>query len=392
MSDSHNHNETGKRGHSEQKVHGVVEGPCPKCEETIPEGTLACPHCGYQRSFDQKQYDMLMRCSEARDISEWNRWRNDHSLEIVRLESASLRSAKLQRASLSLANLQRADLSFANLQGTKLRRARLQGANLGGAQLQGTKLRRAQLQGANLWRANLQGANLLETNLQGANLLEANLQGTDLDQADLTDAVAWLAEVDGNTLVTRCRVDDRTDFTGVGVGSACMDPSIRARLEYNIRRLGWRRWYRENWLRQWILQWPVRLFWSLSDYGRSSVHIILWFIVLCGMFGLTYCHFPDLLQDSDGDLTSLVPRMRLLRSTYFSVVTMTTLGFGDIRANPKSPVGHIVLSIHVLLGYVLLGALITRFAMMFQGVTVPWDRPPRPKGRTSGQGGGTDVD
>jgi hypothetical protein len=58
-----------------------------------------------------------------------------------------------------------------------------------------------------------------------------------------------------------------------------------------------------------------------------------------------------------------------LRSIYFSVVTMTTLGFGDMYANPKNywfgAWGHLLLIIQVILGYVLLGALVTRFAVLF---------------------------
>jgi len=44
---------------------------------------------------------------------------------------------------------------------------------------------------------------------------------------------------------------------------------------------------------------------------------------------------------------------------------MTTLGFGDMYANAQSIWGHILLSLQVILGYVLLGALVTRFAVLF---------------------------
>ena len=57
--------------------------------------------------------------------------------------------------------------------------------------------------------------------------------------------------------------------------------------------------------------------------------------------------------------------LSFIRSCYFSVVTMTTLGFGDMYAMPDSKWGHILLIIHVILGYVLLGALVTRFAILF---------------------------
>ena len=55
----------------------------------------------------------------------------------------------------------------------------------------------------------------------------------------------------------------------------------------------------------------------------------------------------------------------LWHALYFSVVTMTTLGFGDIAANPESWVGQGLLMLQVILGYVLLGAIVTRFAIMF---------------------------
>jgi len=60
------------------------------------------------------------------------------------------------------------------------------------------------------------------------------------------------------------------------------------------------------------------------------------------------------------DLIQLV-----FRVIYFSVVTMTTLGFGDMYANPQSYLGHALLVFQVLLGYVLLGALITRLSILF---------------------------
>ena len=44
---------------------------------------------------------------------------------------------------------------------------------------------------------------------------------------------------------------------------------------------------------------------------------------------------------------------------------MTTLGFGDIAANPDSWQGQLLLMAQVILGYVLLGTLVTRFAVLF---------------------------
>ena len=48
---------------------------------------------------------------------------------------------------------------------------------------------------------------------------------------------------------------------------------------------------------------------------------------------------------------------------YFSIVTFTTLGFGDIT--PTNRAGEIWLVLEVLLGYVMLGGLIAIFANKF---------------------------
>lgn len=41
------------------------------------------------------------------------------------------------------------------------------------------------------------------------------------------------------------------------------------------------------------------------------------------------------------------------------------VGFGDMHANALSIPGHVLLTLQVLLGYMLLGALVTRFAVLF---------------------------
>jgi len=44
---------------------------------------------------------------------------------------------------------------------------------------------------------------------------------------------------------------------------------------------------------------------------------------------------------------------------------MTTLGFGDIYANPQKPWGYGLLMLQVIIGYVILGALVTRLSILF---------------------------
>jgi len=344
-----------------------------------------------ERKFKQEHYDRLMECSKKgpEGIKQWNKWRIENPLEKIWLQGADLRGANLEGADLYEAELQGANLWKAELQGADLRRAELQGAELNGANLQGAYLNFAELQGAKLWNANLQGANLWYANLQGTELLKAklqgaklwyaNLQGAKLNRANLEGADFLSAKlqgakfivvfVDGATSFLDCEIDKNTDFRHTGLENVRIESGTKIRLKYNIRRMNWEDWYKEHRVREW----PVRLFWSISDYGISTGRIIVWFLVLALFFAAIYSNFACWLPP--GIISNLVVEphlplwhyflLVLLRPVYFSIVTMTTLGFGDMFAYDESVLGHLLLTVQVILGYVLLGALITRLAVLF---------------------------
>jgi len=318
------------------------------------------------------QYEMLKRCSDNKDLSEWNNWREENRKEEIWLVGANFEYACLQGADLLGANLKDAELYGVELQNAILREACLQGVDI----------RDAYLQGANLISAKLQGAYLRHAELQGAKLVDANLQGADLAGASLQGASFIYAIVDGKTLIASCMIDKDTDFAGVGLDSARVEPGLKQLLEYNIRRKRWEEYYKDH---RWS-SWFLRRFWNMSDYGRSTKRILWTFVKYAFCFTILYLAvgYGCLLFMGNGD-AGLVQNLFTyeaageihevshwvvpVRAFYFSVVTMTTLGFGDIYANPAgiwmSICGHLVLGTQVMLGYILLGALITRFAILF---------------------------
>jgi len=99
----------------------------------------------------------------------------------------------------------------------------------------------------------------------------------------------------------------------------------------------------------------------ISDYGLRTWRIIATFFGLAITFAVVYRLWPNCVMVNNvvGDIRGF------WHALYFSVVTMTTLGFGDIAANPDSWGGQTLLMLQVILGYVLLGALVTRFAVLF---------------------------
>jgi len=368
------------------------------------------------RRFSQEQYEILLRCSQNHDVTEWNEWRKQSGRRDILLEGVTLKGAHLDNVNLKAAHLKGADLSDAYLKAADLSTARLEGAHLRRAHLQGSYLYHAHLEGAYLYDTHLEGADLTNCHLQNAalgqcHLEDANLSGADMAGADfkrahldhanlcythLEDANlkyahlerAFLVKahlesshfeqaiVDGSTLFWACQVDRNTDFRGVGLDSVRIDPGTKQLLEYNTRRMNWEQWYQEHPK----LKWLVKPFWQISDYGISTKQIIAIFFKLVILFAAVYYvwgfidyYFMD-TKDYPGIVSNLfVDRYGAevawwlvpVRTLYFSIVTMTTLGFGDMYANAHSIWGHILLSVQVILGYVLLGALVTRFAVLF---------------------------
>lgn len=321
---------------------------------------------------------MLKRCSDKKDMTEWNEWRREHKGEDILLEGRHFRGAHLEGVNLFHAKLKSACFYEANLKGADLRLADLEDADLFAANLEGAKLAHANLkvrsisngnlQSAEVWSADLENACLSGCDLKNANFSYAVLKGACFDDSELLGASFQQAVVDGSTSFWECYVDRHTDFRGVALDSASIDPATKQLLEYNIRRMNWEEWYKEHSK----LKWVVQPFWWMSDYGRSTGRIIFTFFGLAFVFANIYYHWgriapPGIVSNLfvDGSGAAVPGWLVPLRTLYFSIVTMTTLGFGDMYANAQSIWGHILLSLQVILGYVLLGALVTRFAVLF---------------------------
>jgi hypothetical protein len=130
-----------------------------------------------QGKFNQEQYDILKRCSQEKNIMEWNSYRAEHPEIRIHLQNADLRKAQLE--------------------GAKLNGADLKGAQLEGADLFAADLKKADLSTANLEKANLWGATLCQADLEGACFVSANLENADLRGANLEKANLWGANLEG---------------------------------------------------------------------------------------------------------------------------------------------------------------------------------------------------
>ena len=297
----------------------------------------------------------------------WNQWRNRHRGKEILLEGADLTKLYLK------------DINLGWGAEKNPRRHVYYGIGMFGP---------VHLKGASFDFSNIKGGRFGLADLRNSNFMDANLEGACFQSSDLRGAYFTHAIVNSSTLIWECPVnrfskkEPFTEFTGVDLNNCRIDPKTKQLLEYNIRRLNWEKWYigdkakkefrkdetkKEKYIRIWRVRLrlavtsPVRVFWSFSDYGRSTWRIIIWFLIFSVSFAFIYRLFPFLIRVDDP-----VENIRgFWHALYFSVVTMTTLGFGDIAANPDSWAGQLLLMAQVIFGYVLLGALVTRFAVLF---------------------------
>ena len=137
-----------------------------------------------EKQFDESQYEILIKCSDKGDLTEWNEWRENNQKASILLEGAI----------------------FIN----------------------------ANLDGVDLWNANLAGADLRNVNLEGADLGEANLKSTDLWKANLKGAKLIAVIVDKQTFIWGCDFDKQTVFTGKDLYLARIEPRLKESLRINL--------------------------------------------------------------------------------------------------------------------------------------------------------------
>ncbi len=276
---------------------------------------------------DMKAYYLLIDCAKSRNIAAWNDWRKRHPNEKIWLKSAKLSGLKLKGA-----NLSDADFSYAMLDKSVL----------------------------------------VDCNMNGCKFINANLCGAELTNTKLNSTDFRYAAVDGFTSFKTCSMEHYPDFRGVTIDSIRINSAQKEYLIYCARKKNWESAYPEM---KFFKRKLTQIFWWISDYGSSTLHIIkVFFYVtvsftliyfISSIFGEKYCIIENLLDTGEVVFKGVGWISLLSKAFYFSIVTMTTLGFGDMHAKSRNILAHIVVIVHVACGYVLLGALITRLGMLF---------------------------
>lgn len=253
-------------------------------------------------------------------------------LEGCELLAADLRGAELSDACIEEAGFGRADLSGATLFGVKGRNCSFTGSKLAGADLRTSDLRNLRATTADLRGARFDGADLRESDLSESQVHDASFAGADL-------RTSRLRHLDGYKKAGWVGADVRdVDWSG-----------------------GWllrRHILDENFLDEFKRQGPAYqaaywLWWVTSDCGRSVTRWGGWTLIVALLYGVLY-RFVDV--DYGAYETGL-------SSLYYSIVTFTTLGYGDVL--PMSNGAKLLCLSEVVLGYFALGGLLSIMANKF---------------------------
>ena len=289
----------------------------------------------------------------------------DRDLSGLNLAGADLSRANLTRANLVGANLEgavlfgatldHAELLKGNLRGADLTQASARGAGFGGANLEDANLFNATLTGATFTQSNLRGVDARTADMTGARLRECCLHDADCSQSALCETDLGESDVRGATFdgadLRRSRLSGLRGATEANwIGADILDVDFCG--AYLVRRHILDQNYLHEFRRQSRTTQAVYwVWWATSDCGRSFVRWGLWTATLAVIFALSYQFVElDLGGRPDNWMTTI----------YFSFVTLTTLGYGDIV--PTSVTARLVALIEVIIGYMMLGGLLGIFA------------------------------
>ena len=267
-----------------------------------------------------------------------------------------------------------------NMEGASLKRANLEGLNLVcHGQKQGYSLVRVDLYRANLRNAHLFHIDLGESSLMKADCREANLHFANLERVNLLGArlegakienVIWgkklLHELKGFEAYREKRHKESIDYFEQAE-EICRNLRKVSEMQ-GLFELAGHFFYEEMLMRRyqmpkWSFQRGIsKLVDVFCGYGERPLRVILFslgFILLCG-FG----YFALGISDSghmvvfNSNHTTLENTMSLIKLMYFSVVTFTTLGYGDLV--PVGP-SRIIAAIEAFAGSFTLALFVVVF-------------------------------
>ncbi len=289
---------------------------------------------------------------------------------------------------LNEANLSGAQLHGANLSGAKLWDANLYGAQLYGARLSGSQLHGTDLSGVVLWSANLSGAELWCVNLRDALLIWADLTNAKGLRINYFSKKLSYIEKKSPLIYQQSYCFVKNYFLRMGLYEDASEAAYREKVlqrlsyfdiwwekikykyeDFKKKELKNIESFKKKALK--IIKFFIinsilaviplfiaffktigSLIWSaLCGYGEKAWRPVVSALVIIASYGLFYW-YANVLE----------PAQNLLGSMYFSIVTFTTLGYGDIKPIEYDNVFRFICSSEAFIGAFMIALFVWTLA------------------------------
>jgi len=246
-------------------------------------------------------------------------------LRRLEFPEAQWQNIDAEEVDLAGADLSNCDLTAANLKKANLTGANLHKANLASVDFEEAHLLKSDLSGARLWHALIQDTNLAEANLQDADFLKTTLSGVKLWHVRLRNA-KFLTR---HSFVGRQAIDER--------GSLSAREVYRNLKQYFIANgryddASWASFKERQMERRYLLESrklsyiPSLIMAILCGYGEKPYRVVVSSMVIIFSYSIMYASSSILKIPADANFMGF----KLWDYIYFSIVTFTTVGFGDL--------------------------------------------------------------
>lgn len=243
----------------------------------------------------------------------------------------------------------------------------LHGVRLSGAELPGARLNRADLRGATCNEANLSRARLYEADLREANFYNANLRYAGLWKSNLTGTCLDWADMRGTRGLTPedCR-EIKPTVSGFRSVKRMFSESHRPDEAGEVA--FWEKQQFRRDLGKQCRDWRTRLRWlvlvtveAVCGHFERPVRTVICstlVILFCGAIFAAGSGIERVAMDRS-DPEAHAPTT-LSQGVYFSLVTFTTVGYGDFR--PKPGIWRLIATLEAVSGAFLMAVFVVTLA------------------------------
>lgn len=305
------------------------------------------------------------------DKEEYKKSLTGHIKRHASTKGFSLRHLVFPRAQWQHIDAEEVDLTGADLSGAELTATSLKRANLTGTSFKNANLASVDFDGAHLMRSDLSGASLWHAVFKDTHLVEANLQGADLLKAEFCRVKLWHARLENAQHLSRHSFIGKRPIDERGALSA--SETYRNLKQYFISAgryddASWASFKQMQLERKSLLQnrkiayIPSLLMGALCGYGEKPYRVIFSSLLMVILYAITFFSLGILKTPPDIGTGAL----KFWDYLYFSIITFTTVGFGDLT--PKLiPLFQLLAGSEAFIGAFMMGLFVFTLARRYTG-------------------------